>query len=68
MTLRQFKSYQGYKISVRTDTTVDACAICKRLGGGGHAGAAGCTVEGKDVTLEQAYQKILESVRVELCQ
>lgn len=68
VTLRQFKSYQGYKISVRTDTTVDACAICKRLGGGGHAGAAGCTIEGKDVTLEQAYQKILESVRVELCQ
>lgn len=28
----------------------------------------GCTVEGKDVSLEQAYQKILESVRVELCQ
>lgn len=68
VTLCQFKSYQGYKISVRTDTTVDACAICKRLGGGGHAGAAGCTIEGKDVTLEQAYQKILESVRVELCQ
>lgn len=68
VTLRQFKNYQGYKISVRTDATINACTICERLGGGGHARAAGCTIEGKNVTLEEACQKILESVRIELCQ
>lgn len=34
-----------FDISVRTDCGIDASAICRRLGGGGHKGAAGCTLE-----------------------
>ena len=66
VTLRQYRSRKGYKISVRTDTTVNACAICKRAGGGGHAGAAGCNIEG--TTFEEAYSIILKAVSDELSQ
>ena len=40
-TLRQ-RPVGDFKISVRTDETVDAAAFCRRFGGGGHARAAGC--------------------------
>ena len=64
VTLRQYKSYRGYKVSVRTDGRVDASAICGRLGGGGHRGAAGCTFEITD--LDEVYRQVLASVRQEL--
>lgn len=64
VTLRQFRSYQGYKISVRTDGLTDASAICARLGGGGHRAAAGCTVE--QTPLEEVVRLVLESVQQEL--
>lgn len=35
-----------YKVSLRTAETVDANCICQKFGGGGHARAAGCTIEG----------------------
>lgn len=41
ITLRQ-RPVGDYKISVRTDETVDAAAFCRVFGGGGHARAAGC--------------------------
>ena len=64
VTLRQYKSYRGYKVSVRTDGRVDASAICGRLGGGGHRGAAGCTFEITD--LDEVYRQVLASVQQEL--
>ena len=45
-----------YKISLRTGETIDACAVCKVFGGGGHARAAGCTIEG---SLDEAKALIL---------
>ncbi len=45
ITLRE-KAPGDYKISVRTDDTVDASALCQTLGGGGHARAAGCRLSG----------------------
>ena len=45
LTLRQ-QPGGSYKISVRTTDKVDACAIAKRLGGGGHVRAAGCELMG----------------------
>ena len=33
-----------FNISVRTDGVIDASVICQKLGGGGHRGAAGCSV------------------------
>ena len=47
-----------YKISMRTkDPAVRACDICAVFGGGGHAGAAGCTLH---MPLEQAKQALLQ--------
>ncbi len=62
ITLRQLPG-ASYKISVRTTEGVDACAIAKRLGGGGHARASGCELEG---TLENAKAAILAEVEREL--
>ena len=46
----------GYKASVRTGDEVDASAVCKRFGGGGHFRAAGCTIES---SLEDAVREIV---------
>lgn len=62
LTLKQ-RGENSFKISVRTKAPCDASAICQKLGGGGHARAAGCAVEG---TLEQAKQKILDAVQESL--
>lgn len=35
-----------YKVSLRTSEKVDAAAVVARFGGGGHARAAGCTMNG----------------------
>ena len=48
-----------FKVSLRTYPPLDASAICKALGGGGHKAAAGATVEG---TLEEVKAKVLEVV------
>ena len=42
------------KVSVRANPPADASVLCARLGGGGHQGAAGCSLG--QVTLEQARQ------------
>ncbi len=52
-----------YKISLRTYDPLNASSICKILGGGGHKGAAGCTVEG---TLDEVKAKILGAVKAEM--
>lgn len=44
------------KLSVRTSPRVDACALCRLLGGGGHRAAAGATVKG---TMEEAKRAAL---------
>lgn len=62
ITLRQLPG-GSYKISVRTERGVDACAIAKRLGGGGHSQAAGCELEGN---LENAKAAILAEAEKEL--
>jgi phosphoesterase RecJ-like protein len=37
---------KDYKVSVRTNDDVDACEFCRQFGGGGHAAASGCTLNG----------------------
>ena len=44
VTIRE-KAEGRYKISVRTNAPLDAMAICRHFGGGGHQGAAGCEFE-----------------------
>lgn len=51
-----------WKISVRTNETANASKICALLGGGGHARAAGCTVNGSE---EEAAQAILHAIETE---
>ena len=59
ITLRERKPGR-VKLSLRTGPRVDACAVCQRLGGGGHTAAAGATVDG---TLEDAKALILKAYR-----
>lgn len=51
-----------FKVSLRTYPPLDASAICKRLGGGGHKAAAGASVKG---TLEEVKAKVLAAVEEE---
>ncbi len=53
------RSEGEFKISLRTGKHPDASAICACFGGGGHVGAAGCTIYG---TAENAKEKILEAI------
>ena len=62
LTLRQ-QPGGSYRISVRTAKGVDACAIARRLGGGGHPRAAGCEISGNP---DNAKHAILEEVKKEL--
>ena len=62
LTLRQ-QPGGSYRISVRTAKGVDACAIARRLGGGGHTRAAGCELLGN---LDNAKNAILAEVQAEL--
>lgn len=58
VTLRE-KPDGRYKVSVRTNPPARACDICAVLGGGGHPGAGGCTVDGP---LEAACGKLRKTV------
>ncbi len=62
LTLRQ-RPEGSYRISVRTDKEVNACALASRLGGGGHSRAGGCEIEGD---LENTKTAILSAVQAEL--
>ena len=62
VTMRELKD-GNFKASVRTHGDIDASEICKRLGGGGHIGAAGCTLYG---TKQQAINSLLKEIQAEL--
>lgn len=49
------------KVSVRAVPGYDASAVCAKFGGGGHKGAAGCTLE---LPLEEAAKVIAEAMSV----
>ncbi len=54
ITMRE-KEPDEFKVSVRTNGSVNAAELCARLGGGGHSAAAGCSVNG---SLEEAKEKL----------
>lgn len=58
ITLRE-KQDGTYRVSLRTGGGLDASKICTEFGGGGHAGAAGCTLPGP---YETAKKTILAAV------
>jgi len=49
----------GCKISLRSNNYVNVADACSIFGGGGHARAAGATIQG---TIEQAKEKVLKEV------
>ena len=59
ITLKE-KPEGSYRVSVRTIEPVDASAICRELGGGGHMRAAGCTLTG---SLSEAKEALLNVVK-----
>lgn len=58
VTIKQ-KDDNVFKISIRTSDEIDAAKICEKFDGGGHARAAGCTLEG---TLEEVKARLLPAV------
>ncbi len=60
--LREVEQGTG-KVSVRTSPAYDAAKICKRLGGGGHPGAAGASLPGGIPAIREA---VLASVAEEI--
>ena len=58
ITMRELRP-DVWKMSVRTGSRVNATQVCALLGGGGHAAAAGCTVE---ATWAEAKARILAAV------
>lgn len=61
ITLRELTP-EKVKISLRTGPRVDASAVCRVLGGGGHRGAAGATVNGTMAEAEDAILRAYEEV------
>jgi phosphoesterase RecJ-like protein len=51
------------RVSVRTSARADAVAITAAFGGGGHARAAGCTI---DAPLREAIDRVLDECHREL--
>ncbi len=49
-----------FKVSLRSKSYMDVGAVAMALGGGGHARAAGCTIEG---SLEEVKARVLGAVR-----
>ena len=59
ITLRELSSGE-IKVSVRTGARVDACAVCRKVGGGGHKAASGATVKG---TMDEVKAQLLAAVK-----
>jgi len=60
ITIREMTSPNDCKVSVRTSPTVDAHAICKLFGGGGHAMAAGFTL---NKSVPEVKEELIETLR-----
>ncbi len=54
-------AHNRFKISVRTDGSVDAAKLCGLFGGGGHKMAAGCSLCGDEETCRQTVTPALLS-------
>lgn len=52
-----------FKVSMRSEDSVDVCAVCSAFGGGGHKKASGCTLEGKP---QEIAEKILQEISKQL--
>jgi len=53
-----------FKVSMRSNSDFNVRDICAPLGGGGHAGASGCTLEASSI--EEAYKMLLPVIEREM--
>jgi phosphoesterase RecJ-like protein len=53
------ESGSGFSVGLRSSGGIDVGSVARLLGGGGHAPAAGCTLEG---SLEQVRRRVLDAV------
>lgn len=53
-----------FKVSLRSHAPIDSSAICGKLGGGGHARAAGCELSVENIVADK--QKLLNTIKEEL--
>lgn len=53
------RSKGEFKVSMRTGKKPDASVICANFGGGGHSGAAGCTIYGEE---NDVIDKVIKTV------
>ena len=57
---------EGGKVSIRTSPKFNASEICSKIGGGGHAAAAGATVKGSMDDAKQAALRAIAEIGVRL--
>jgi len=63
VTVRELKPGEC-KLSLRTDgKTLNASDVCAHFGGGGHAAAAGCTIQGTPKEAKEAMLRAIEEVQ-----
>ena len=60
ITVREMPGFS--KVSLRTDGTVDASAVCARFGGGGHKMASGCELRCSPEEAAETVRKAVEEV------
>ena len=53
------KDESSYKVSMRSIEPYDVSVICKQFGGGGHACAAGCLMQG---TAQEITKRLLDAI------
>ncbi len=64
MVIKQTEDRGTLRVSMRSNTDFDVSAVCARFGGGGHARAAGCSIEAANV--EEAEKILLSVIREKL--
>lgn len=52
--VRQSENKPFFRVSMRSSVDIDVADICRKFGGGGHARAAGCSLEARDVDEAEA--------------
>jgi phosphoesterase RecJ-like protein len=57
------KDKNVYKVSMRSEDSIDVCKACMAFGGGGHVKASGCTIEGN---LDNIIEDVLNEVKKQL--
>lgn len=57
------KAPNVFKVSMRSEDSIDVCAVCNAFGGGGHKKAAGCTLEGSP---KEIIKIVVEEIKKQL--